>query len=137
MTDFIRKKRKKKAREIRKGKGSLLTAEGKPQTHRMESGHVTNKKGKKTYVVNPSISPTGKGGKYEPQTYKEAVERGEVFAFKNKRRAERFAAGSWKKGKDKREAMKDYRAERKKKRKESYSTLKKAVSRIKGKKRYK
>jgi len=68
-------------------------------------------------VVTPSIAPTGEGGKYEPQTYKEAVERGEVFAFKNKRRAERFAAGSWKKGKDKREAMKQYRKDRKKQRK--------------------
>jgi len=117
MTDFIRKKRKKKAREIRKGKGSLLTSEGKPQTHRMEEGYLTDEKGKKTYVVTPSIAPTGKGGKYEPQTYKEAVERGEVFAFKNKRRAERFAAGSWKKGKDKRDAMKQYRKDRKKQRK--------------------
>ena len=43
------------------------------------------------------------------QSYIEALDAGEVYEFKNKRRAERFAAGSWKKGKDKRVAMKAYR----------------------------
>ena len=36
-------------------------------------------------------------------------EAGEVYEFKNKKRAEKFAAGSWKQGKAKREAMKEYR----------------------------
>ena len=83
----------------------------------MESKKLKKKRGKKVYTVNPSIAPTGKGGKYEKQTYKQAIERGEVFEFKKEKRAERFAAGSWKKGKDKREAMKAYRRKKKDERK--------------------
>ncbi len=45
--------------------------------------------------------------------YKEATKRGEVFGFKNKVKAEKFSAGSWKKGSDRREAMKNYRADKK------------------------
>jgi hypothetical protein len=41
--------------------------------------------------------------------YNEAKKRGEVIGFKNKRRAERFAAGSWKKGPARKEAMRNYR----------------------------
>ena len=70
----------------------------------------------KGYVVAPTIRPVDKIGNYQPQSIDEAYERGEVFEFRNKRRAERFAAGSWKKGQDKREAMKAYRQERKQQR---------------------
>ena len=140
MTDFIKKRRKKKAQEMRKGKGTQKNTDESQSTHLMEYDEdksESKKRGEKVYTVNPSIAPTGEGGKYEKQTYKQAIERGEVFEFKKEKRAERFAAGSWKKGKDKRKAMKDYRAGKKEKRKELYSTLKNAVSRIKGKKRYK
>jgi hypothetical protein len=41
--------------------------------------------------------------------YNEAKKRGEVFGFKSKKRAEKFAYGSWKQGQDRREAMKAYR----------------------------
>ena len=78
------------------------------ETHRMEWGSA----GKK-YHVNPSIT-FDKKGKKKSQSYKQAVEAGEVYEFRKQKRAERFAAGSWKKGKDKREAMKAYRAEKKK-----------------------
>tara|TARA_R110000822_G_scaffold30501_3_gene88913 strand:+ start:90 stop:512 length:423 start_codon:yes stop_codon:yes gene_type:complete len=140
MTDFIKKRRKKKAQEMRKGKGTQKNTDESQSTHLMEYDEdksESKKRGEKVYTVNPSIAPTGEGGKYEKQTYKQAIERGEVFEFKTARKAEKFAAGSWKKGKDKRDAMKDYRAGKKEKRKELYSTLKNAVSRITGKKRYK
>ena len=54
-----------------------------------------------------------KKGKVKPQSYRQAVEAGEVYEFRNKKKAERFAAGSWKKGKAKREAMKAYRQSKK------------------------
>lgn len=44
-----------------------------------------------------------------PQSFDQALDAGEVYEFKSKKRAEKFAAGSWKQGKDRREAMKDYR----------------------------
>ena len=51
------------------------------------------------------------------QSFQEALEAGELYEFKSRRKAERFAAGSWKKGKAKREAMKAYRAKKKENRK--------------------
>ena len=62
----------------------------------------------KTHYAAPTI--TFKGN--EPardQSFDEALDKGEVYEFKSKRRAEKFAAGSWKKGEDKREAMRAYR----------------------------
>ena len=120
MTDFIKRRRKKKAQDLRKGKGIQTNSDNTVSTHKMEFGEdksESKKRGKKVYTVNPSIAPTGEGGKYERQTYKQAIERGEVFEFKKEKRAERFAAGSWKKGKDKREAMKAYRKKKKEERK--------------------
>ena len=111
---YIKKKRKKHARSIRKGLGNI-TKDGKTETHKMEWGEET-KKGKKIYTVNPSIT-FDKQGKVKPQSYKEAIEAGEVYEFKKRKQAERFAAGSWKKGKNKREAMKEYRKSKKRKRK--------------------
>ena len=40
-----------------------------------------------------------------------------MYEFKSKRKAEKFAAGSWKKGKDKRMAMKAYRQKKREERK--------------------
>ena len=107
MNGPIKKQRKKHARSIRQGVGNKLQ-NGKVETHRMEWGQSENKKGKEVYHVNPSITFDEKG-KVKPQTYRQAVEAGEVYEFKKKKKAEKFAAGSWKKGKDKREAMKAYR----------------------------
>ena len=62
----------------------------------------------KAHYAAPTI--TFKGN--EPardQSFDEALDKGEVYEFKSKRRAEKFAAGSWKKGEDKREAMRAYR----------------------------
>ena len=47
------------------------------------------------------------------QSFDEALSAGEVYEFKSKKRAEKFAAGSWKKGKDRREAMRNYRKNKK------------------------
>ena len=60
------------------------------------------------YTASPTITFKGKE-KARPQSYEQALEAGEVYVFKKERRAERFAAGSWKKGKDKRDAMRAYR----------------------------
>jgi hypothetical protein len=109
MTDPIKRKRKKHLRNLARNKS------GRKATVKMEWGDGENKKGKKRYYANPSITFKG-DEKAKPQSFKEALKAGEVYEFKSKRRAERFAAGSWKKGKDKREAMKAYRQRKKRKR---------------------
>ena len=48
-----------------------------------------------------------------PMTAIPALAAGEVYEFRKKRRAEKFAFGSWKKGQARREAMKKYRKFRK------------------------
>jgi hypothetical protein len=77
----------------------------------------------KEEVLRSSIDKTKKGGETKVTStekpidrnaaYREAAKRGEVFGFKNKVRAEKFAYGSWKQGSDRREAMKNYRADKK------------------------
>jgi len=60
------------------------------------------------YFAAPTI--TFKGNEpARPQSFDEALNAGEVYEFKSKKRAEKFAAGSWKQGKARREAMKVYR----------------------------
>jgi len=60
------------------------------------------------YFAAPTI--TFKGNEpARPQSFDEALNAGEVYEFKSKKRAEKFAAGSWKQGKARREAMKAYR----------------------------
>lgn len=78
----------------------------KRSTHLMQDNVPVAKK--RDYKVWPSISPD-QTGEYKTQGEKKAEEKGELFKFKSKRRAEKFARGSWKKGIDKRMAMKDYR----------------------------
>lgn len=117
MKNPIKKNRKKHARSIRKGVGNKIP--GGIETHRMEWGDGVNRKGKKVYYVNPSIT-FDKKGKVKPQSFREAAIAGEVYEFKRQKAAERFAAGSWKKGKAKREAMKDYRLSKKKKKSEEF-----------------
>jgi hypothetical protein len=107
-------KEKQRARDIRAGYKPTKDNE----THRMagyEDGEGNNKK----YYAVPSIRPIDREGNYKEQTIDEAIDRGEVFEFKNKRIAERFAYGSWKKGAAKREAMKAYRSDKRDQRNES------------------
>jgi len=103
---------KKRAREIREGYAPTANNE----THLMGLWDGADKFKGKGYVVAPTIRPVDRIGNYQPQSIDEAYQRGEVFEFRNKRKAERFAAGSWKKGPDKRDAMKSYRQERKQQR---------------------
>jgi len=88
----------------------------------MEWGTTNNKKYK--YSVNPTIFPEENGSWTDLEgkgasALNEAKKRGEEFGFKSAKRAEKFAAGSWKKGKDRKDAMKSYRDS--KKNKELYS----------------
>lgn len=99
------KNNKKKAREIREGYAPTERGE----THLMGFWESENKKGKPRYIVAPTIRPVNKEGKYVPQSIEEASSRGEIFEFKNKKRAEKFSFGSWKKGEAKKDAMRDYR----------------------------
>ncbi len=98
----IKKGRKKHARSIRKGVGNKLPS-GNVETHRMGWWTAGDK-----YHAAPTIT-FDKKGKKKSQSYKQALEAGEVYEFKKQKRAEKFAAGSWKKGKDKKDAMKAYR----------------------------
>ena len=95
--------RKKHARSIREHAHHVEGEKpGSRSTHLM----ATYEAGGKHYVA-PTISTDKKG--YKPQSFEQAKKAGEVYGFKNKKRAEKFAAGSWKTGKDKRQAMRDYR----------------------------
>ena len=110
---MVTKRRKKHARSIRKGVGNI-TDDGKIETHRMASdikGNPTDK-----YHVWPSITFDKEGNKKQ-QSGQEAYKAGEMYEFKNKKKADKFAHGSWKKGKDKREAMRAYREMKRQRRK--------------------
>ena len=115
--DVITSNRKKTAQSIRTT--SRQNPNGKQSTHVMEWGGGEGK-GKNKYTVNPTIFPN-KDGSWTDLTksedkmaaYKEAKKRGEVFGFRSAKKAEKFAAGSWKKGEDRKEAMKNYRSDKK------------------------
>lgn len=107
--------RKKTAQSIRST--SRKNSNGTESTHVMEWG-AEGGKGRNKYSANPTIFPEkdgtwknleGKGA----EAYKEAKSRGEVFGFRSAKKAEKFAAGSWKKGEAKKEAMKNYRTAKK------------------------
>ncbi len=102
----VKKKRKKHLRNLARNKS------GRKATVKMATYSGDSKR--KNYAA-PTITFKGKE-KARPQSFKEALAAGEVYEFKSKKRAERFAAGSWKKGKAKREAMKAYRKKKKERR---------------------
>ena len=102
MSDTIKKRRKKHLSNLERNKS------GRNATVKMATYS-----GDKKYYAAPTI--TFKGNEpAKKQNFNQALAAGEVYEFRSKRRAERFAAGSWKKGKEKREAMKAYRQSRKK-----------------------
>ncbi len=106
MPDTIKKNRKKHLRNLKRN------SSGRNATVKMAT--YTGGKNNDKHYAAPTIT-FKKNEKEKPQTFKQALEAGEVYEFKSKRRAERFAAGSWKKGKAKREAMKAYRKAKKNK----------------------
>lgn len=88
--------------------------DGTISTHKMAwAGDPTKKRGK--FYVAPTIAP--KEGKekstspsdWEKQTVREAVKKGEYVITRRRKLAQKLAAGSWKKGRDRREAMREYR----------------------------
>ena len=97
----IKRRRKKHLRNLERN------SSGRNATVKMATYSGDNK-----YYAAPTITFEG-NEPAKPQTFQQALEAGEVYEFKSRRRAERFAAGSWKKGKAKREAMKAYRQKRK------------------------
>lgn len=105
--------RKKAVRSIRTS--MRQNEDGSKSSHVMEWG-ANGGKGRKKYTANPTIFPEKDGtwkdlGQSEDRyaASKEAQKRGEVFGFRSAKRAEKFAAGSWKKGEDRKQAMKEYR----------------------------
>jgi hypothetical protein len=94
--------------------------DGTTSSHKMAwVGDPSKRRG--DFAVFPTITPkSGKEKSSDPkdwttQTPKEAAAKGELIKVNSKRKAEKLAAGSWKKGQDKKDAMKDYRANKKKK----------------------
>jgi hypothetical protein len=113
--NFITRRRKSIARAIREGV-TPMENNGDYSTHIMSSGETGNKK--YPYEVNPTIFPN-EGGKSwtnlsekQEEAYEEAKKRGEVFGFKSAKRAEKFGYGSWKEGEARKEAMKNYRSDK-------------------------
>ncbi len=116
-TDPIKRGRKKHLRNLKRNK-SGRNATVKMEFFPNEPKVVDNGRDKKKVRHYAAPSITFKGDeKARPQSFKEALKAGEVYEFKSKKRAERFAAGSWKKGAAKRQAMKAYRAKKKAERK--------------------
>ena len=119
--DIITKGRKKVVRAIRNPNAPMKNADGSVSTHRMAWGEGPGG-GRKKYVAFPTIFPN-KDNSWTDYSSRstgrkaldEAINRGEVFGFARKKRAEKFAAGSWKQGKDRKMAMKQYRQSKKSK----------------------
>ena len=114
---LITRGRAKAARDMREGVTPLQNADGSVSTHVMAGGEGGS--GKYKYTVNPTVFPNDGGKTWtdlreDPWgAYDEASKRGELIGFKSERRAEKFGMGSWKKGQAGREAMQNYRAEKK------------------------
>ena len=105
MPGTIKKNRKKHLRNLERNKS------GRNATVKMAT--YTGGENNDKHYAAPTITFKN-DEKEKPQTFNQALAAGEVYEFRSKRRAERFAAGSWKKGKAKREAMKQYRKSKKK-----------------------
>jgi len=116
MSDILKKF---KARKIRKNYGVTYLDQGsgefsstplyeghQPSTHLMTDDIIGNTSGE--YHVWPSIGKDSSGN-WTHQSGKDAFEKGEVFTFKNKNKAEKFAAGSWKPRESRKWAMEEYK----------------------------
>lgn len=104
---------------MRKGTQGMQTADGSRATHQMEwVGDPSKKRG--DFYIYPSIKPKkGKEKSTNPsdwttQNAQQADKSGELIKVKSRRRAEKLSAGSWKRGVEKREAMTEYRQNKKK-----------------------
>jgi hypothetical protein len=108
----ILQNKKKQIRNMRQS--AAVYPDGTRESHKMAwEGDPTKKRG--DFKVFPTIAP--KPGKekstnpsdWKSQTLSEAQQRGEVVNVRSRRKAEKLSAGSWKKGQDKKEAMKAYK----------------------------
>ena len=96
------------AKPIKRGRKKHIRNLERNKSGRNATVKVSTYEGNGRYYAAPTI--TFKGSEKErDQGFDEALAAGEVYEFKSKRRAKKFAAGSWKKGKDRREAMSKYR----------------------------
>lgn len=68
----------------------------------------TGGKNNEKHYAAPTITFKG-NEEAKSQNFDQALKAGEVYEFNSKKRAEKFAAGSWKQGQERREAMKNYR----------------------------
>jgi hypothetical protein len=106
--------KKKAIRDMRKGETGVPQEDGRTATHIMAwDGPIDKKRG--NFTVYPTIAPKkGKEGSTDPSDWteqgpEEAAKRGELIRVNRRIKAEKLAAGSWKKGQDRREAMSEYR----------------------------
>ena len=110
--------KKKAIRDMRVGQ-KMIEPSGKTASHKMMSVGDITKKRKGDFGVFPSIAPkVGKEKSTNPsdwkkQTPREAEQRKEMINVNSRRKADKLSAGSWKKGIDKKDAMKDYRTKKK------------------------
>lgn len=109
--------KKKAIRDMRKGVTGRQNPDGSISTHEMAwVGDINEKRG--NFGVYPTIAPKkGKEQSTKPEDWveqspEEAKSRGEMISVGSRRKAEKLAAGSWKQGQDRKEAMQDYRANR-------------------------
>lgn len=97
--------------------------DGTRTSHLMAYAEVSNKKGKKRFAVYPTVAP--KPGKelsrnpsdWQSQSGAEANKRGEAIFVRREKKAQKLSAGSWKKGQERREAMRNYREDKRAERK--------------------
>ena len=99
--------KKKHARSIRKGLKNTLP-DGSIETHKMATVSFDGK-----HYAYPTIT-FDKEGEPIDQSFDEAVAAGEVYEFDDFKEADKFAHGSFKQGRDRREAMRDYRKQKRK-----------------------
>lgn len=110
--------KKKAIRDMRKGVSGRENSDGTKSTHEMGWVGDPNKK-RGNFGVYPTIAPLkGKEKSSDPkdwkkQTPKEAYEKGEMINVKSRKKAEKLSAGSWKKGQERKDAMKEYRSSKK------------------------
>jgi hypothetical protein len=109
--------KKKAIRNMRQT--AMVQPDGKRESHKMAyEGDISKRRGK--FEVFPTVAP--KPGKekstnpadWKQQSLQEARAKGESIEVKSRRKAEKLSAGSWKKGPDKKEAMRSYRSSKKK-----------------------
>ncbi len=83
----------RRARMMRPIEGEYFKGQpkGSKSTHLMATYEGDGK-----YYVAPTITNKTDSGKYEEQSFQQAIDAGEVFEFKTKEEADAFSKGNWK-----------------------------------------